>query len=254
MAKSGLDLRPKPPPSSVTCTVTSSADMPSRFATRSRAAWGDWKQPQTSHLPFGDARGRGRRLHRARARGAGCSTRPRCACAAPAMAASKSPSLRTTLPGLRAASSSVGLEGRRVVAARSGRRPTSIFSALRPCIAAQVLRATTATPPSGLNCGGRRAVPRSRTTFTHARHLERLGGVEARHLAAVHRRARDDGVEHAGQPRVDAVLGLAGRDVAAVDQLQLALADVAELRRILEAHACPAPARAGWRRALASAP
>ena len=33
-------------------TVTSSADMPSRFATRSRVDWGDWKQPQTSHLPF----------------------------------------------------------------------------------------------------------------------------------------------------------------------------------------------------------
>ena len=51
MPKSGLDLRPKPPPSSVTYTVTSSADMPSRLATISRAACGDWKHPQTSHLP-----------------------------------------------------------------------------------------------------------------------------------------------------------------------------------------------------------
>src|SRR5215472_3666197 len=40
MAKSGLDFRPKPPPRSVTCTVTSSADMPRRFATRSRAGCG----------------------------------------------------------------------------------------------------------------------------------------------------------------------------------------------------------------------
>src|SRR5215470_4245748 len=51
-AKSGLDLRPNPPPSSVTFTVTSSGDMPSRFATRSRVACGDCTHPQTSHLPL----------------------------------------------------------------------------------------------------------------------------------------------------------------------------------------------------------
>ena len=52
MTKSGFDLRPNPPPSSVTCTVTSAGVMPSRFATRSRAAWGDCTQPHTSHLPL----------------------------------------------------------------------------------------------------------------------------------------------------------------------------------------------------------
>src|SRR2546430_17506943 len=50
--KSGLDLRPKPPPSSVTLTFTLSADIPSRFAMRSRAACGDWMQPHASHLPW----------------------------------------------------------------------------------------------------------------------------------------------------------------------------------------------------------
>src|SRR2546421_4671761 len=50
--KSGLDLRPKPPPSSVTLTFTFSADSPSRLAMRSRAACGDWMQPHASHLPW----------------------------------------------------------------------------------------------------------------------------------------------------------------------------------------------------------
>ena len=50
--KSGFDLRPKPPPSSVTLTVTFSAGRPSRFATRSCAACGDWLQAQTSHAPL----------------------------------------------------------------------------------------------------------------------------------------------------------------------------------------------------------
>ena len=43
----------------------------------------------------------------------------------------------------------------------------------------------------------------------------------------------------AGQARVHAVLRLAGHDVAAVHQLELPLADVAELRRVLEAHLVP---------------
>ena len=40
-----------------------------------------------------------------------------------------------------------------------------IFSASRPCIAAQVLRATTATPPRGENFAGG-GVPSSRTILT----------------------------------------------------------------------------------------
>ncbi len=87
----------------------------------------------------------------------------------------------------------------------------------------------------------------------HARHFERRGGVEAHDLAAVDLRSRDDGVEHAGQPRVHAVLRLAGGDVRRIDELQLAGADVAKLRRILE----PDRVRAGsgmLAAALASAP
>ena len=53
----------------------------------------------------------------------------------------------------------------------------------------------------------------------HARHFERLGSVEARYLAAVHGGTRHDGVQHPVEPGVDAVLGLAAHDVAAVDQL-----------------------------------
>ena len=67
-----------------------------------------------------------------------------------------------------------------------------------------------------------------------ARDLERLAVVVARDRPAVDRRARDDSVEHVGEPRVDAVLRLAGSDVATVDQLDLPLADVAELRGVLE--------------------
>src|SRR5262249_49134618 len=45
---------------------------------------------------------------------------------------------------------------------------------------------------------------------------------------------RDDGVQHSVESCIDAVLRLAGGDVVTVDELQLALADVAELLRILE--------------------
>ena len=81
----------------------------------------------------------------------------------------------------------------------------------------------------------RRRAPLDLDDAHDARHLERVGGVEALHLAAVHRRTRHHRVEHARQPGVDAVLGLPGHDVRTVDELELALADVAELRRILEA-------------------
>src|SRR5437899_1995153 len=112
MPKSGLDLRPKPPPSKVTCTVTSSADMASRLATRSRAAW-------------------------------------------------------------------------------------------------------------------------------RARHLEAFGALEAGHLGSQDWRTRYDRVGHAVQSGVDAVLRLAVRDVGRVDQLQLSLADIAKVLRILEAQRRP---------------
>jgi hypothetical protein len=50
--KSALDLRPNPPPSSVTLTVTLSADRFRTLATRSRAACGDWLGAQTSQAPL----------------------------------------------------------------------------------------------------------------------------------------------------------------------------------------------------------
>ena len=68
----------------------------------------------------------------------------------------------------------------------------------------------------------------------HAGDLERCGGVEAGDLAAVYLRSRHHGVEHAGQARVHAVLRLAGGDVLRIEELQLAGADVAKLRGILE--------------------
>src|SRR5437764_970857 len=68
----------------------------------------------------------------------------------------------------------------------------------------------------------------------HSRHLERLRGIVLGDLAPIDRRARHHRVEHAGEPRVDTVLGLAARDVGTIDQLQLALADVAEARRIFQ--------------------
>ncbi len=96
----------------------------------------------------------------------------------------------------------------------------------------------TATPPRGLNTGGA-ALPSICDHAHDARDLERVAVVVARDGAPVHRRPRDDGVEHPGEPGVDAVLRLAGRDVAGVDQLQLALADVAELRGMLQAQGLP---------------
>ena len=63
----------------------------------------------------------------------------------------------------------------------------------------------------------------------HAGHLQGFGSVEAHHLAAVHRGPRHHRVDHPGQARVDAVLGLARHDVGAVHELQVALADVPEL-------------------------
>ena len=66
---------------------------------------------------------------------------------------------------------------------------------------------------------GRRRAGLDLHDLLHARHFERLGSVEARYLAAVHGGTRHDGVQHPVEPGVDAVLGLAAHDVAAVDQL-----------------------------------
>src|SRR5262249_22587675 len=76
---------------------------------------------------------------------------------------------------------------------------------------------------------GRRRAALDLQDALDARHLERFRGIEARHLAAVDWGTRHDGVEHPIEPGVDAVLRLAGGDVPAVNQLQLTLADVAEL-------------------------
>src|SRR5436189_234869 len=51
MAKSHLDLRPKPPPSSVVCNVISSGLTPKALATSSRVPPGLCTGAHTSHLP-----------------------------------------------------------------------------------------------------------------------------------------------------------------------------------------------------------
>src|SRR5262249_54167285 len=130
------------------------------------------------------------------------------------------------------------LEGHRVVAGIRTIVPGDLERAAplhgRPGVASDDRDAT-----NRVEVGGRRTVLDLDDTLD-ARHLERLGGVEARHLAAIDGRTRDHGVEHAGKASVDAVLRLAADDVAAIDQLQLALADVAELFRILETQRLPA--------------
>ncbi len=70
-----------------------------------------------------------------------------------------------------------------------------------------------------------------------AGNLLRLRGVVRGHLAPHDRRPRDDGVLLPRQANVLAVFGATGRDVEAVDDIGPFLADVAELRRILETQA-----------------
>ena len=68
-----------------------------------------------------------------------------------------------------------------------------------------------------------------------ARHLQGVRVIDALHLAAEDRRARDDGVQHPLGARVDPVDRLAGRDVAVVDEPDhLVGSDVAERRRVLQ--------------------
>ena len=61
--KSAFDLRPNPPPSSVTFTFTLSSGRPRRLARLVRAACGDCTQPHASQESRADPRERGRRLH-----------------------------------------------------------------------------------------------------------------------------------------------------------------------------------------------
>ncbi|MCY1368552.1 hypothetical protein D9M69_555410 [compost metagenome] len=51
MMKSGLDLRPNPPPSRVTLNVTLSNGRPRRSPIRSRVTCGAWLGPQAWHAP-----------------------------------------------------------------------------------------------------------------------------------------------------------------------------------------------------------
>ena len=80
--------------------------------------------------------------------------------------------------------------------------------------------------------GRRRA--RNLDHFHDTGNRQRLRRIEARHFAAEHRRARDDGIEHSIESHVDAVLGATVRDVRSIEQGNVLLADVTELRRILQ--------------------
>ena len=110
------------------------------------------------------------------------------------------------------------------------------FSASRPLIAAPVLRAITATPPSGWNFDGH-GQPLTSITFSTPETFIAADAVERHQLAAGHRRTGDDGIFHAGQPDVGAVARLAGGDVAEVDNADLALAEIPEILRVLQLQA-----------------
>ncbi len=112
----------------------------------------------------------------------------------------------------------------------------TIFSASRPLIAAPVLRAITATPPSGWNFDGH-GQPVTSITFSTPETFIAAVAVERHHLAAGHRRPRDDGVFHAGQADVGAVARGADRDVAEIDHADLALAEIAEVLRVFQLQA-----------------
>lgn len=71
----------------------------------------------------------------------------------------------------------------------------------------------------------------------HARDFHRSAGVDGLNLAAVHRRARNGGVEHAVEMHVCTVNGAAIDDIGTVDSLGAFLADIAEFRRLLEPQA-----------------
>ncbi len=111
----------------------------------------------------------------------------------------------------------------------------------------------TATPPERLELRWRRC-SRDLDHLQHARNLGRCRGIELGDLAAVDRRAGDDGVDHAVETRVDAVVRTAGGDVEVVDEADLALADIAKLGRVLELEARSDREQAASAAALARAP
>ena len=76
--------------------------------------------------------------------------------------------------------------------------------------------AITATPPSGANAAGG-GVPSIFTTLTTPGTFMARAVVVRRDLALNHRRAGDDGEQHAGESDVLAISRLAGRDVEQVD-------------------------------------
>src|SRR5208282_5862521 len=67
--------------------------------------------------------------------------------------------------------------------------------------------------------------------------LPRFCGVVGGDFAPHDGRARDDGVLHAGQPDILTIYRATGRDIETVDDVDAFLADIAELRWILEAQA-----------------
>ena len=67
-----------------------------------------------------------------------------------------------------------------------------------------------------------------------ARHVQRGLRVIGNHPSAVNRRTFDDGEEHSVEQCIDAELRASGDDIRTIDQLDLPLADVAELRGTFE--------------------
>ena len=103
--KSHFDLRPKPPPSNVTLTVTSSGLRPSFLASSSRVPPGLCTARPDLAFAVGDAHRCAWRLHRRMREMRDVVFRRTPSWRPTPSAFSASPSLRTTLPGLRAVSS-----------------------------------------------------------------------------------------------------------------------------------------------------
>ena len=145
--KSHFDLRPKPPPSNVTWTVTSSAFRPSFLASSSRVLPGLCTRGPGLAFAVGDAHGRARRLHRRMREVRDVILRRN------VFGGRRQRLLGVAVVAHDLARPARGLlelrlEGGRIVAGVRAVIPGG-SSASRPLIAAQVLRAMTATPPSG---------------------------------------------------------------------------------------------------------
>ena len=91
-------------------------------------------------------------------------------------------------------------------------------------------------PAERLELGGPRPSLHPDDLFD-ARNLHGLCCVERHRLAAGDRRPRDDGVLHAGQARVGAVMRRPSGDVAQVDDADLAFAEIAKILRVLQLQA-----------------